>query len=112
MVVGIPERVQRVVALISSPPPAEAVFFWALVCVLRTIAGGLSSRLGRKAMRSTDKPAQPALSTGTGTNRLSTYDAASHGLGTWKKKGFGNEAPDRTVQVMACLFSNGGNHGT
>ena len=63
-------------------------------------------------MRSTDKPAQPALSTGTGTNRLSTYDAASHGLGTWKKKGFGNEAPDRTVQVMACLFSNGGNHGT
>jgi len=49
--------------------------------------------------------ALPALSTGTGTNRLSTYDAASHGLGTWKMKGFGNEAPDRTVQVMACLFS-------
>lgn len=45
-------------------------------------------------MRSTDKPAQSALSTGTGTNRLSTYDDASPVQGTWKRTGFGKAAPE------------------
>jgi len=50
----------------------------------------------------TNKPAQRALDTGTRTNRSSTYDAASPGQGTWKKKDLGNGALGRTGQVLAC----------
>ena len=49
---------------------------------------------------------QRVLGTGTRTNRLSTYDAASPRQDTWKWKGLGIVALGKTNQVMACPMPN------